>query len=346
MTKPRFLNKIIIILAGSDHEINKLMEVNPGLSSRFTGAVDFTPLSPDDCYQLLQTSLEKNKHLDAALVSSPSPSFRSEVIDKFDELVSLGTFANGRDVRTVSKGIVGAVVMSSGSSLTVTEALVKDQIDVLIDERRLRLLSAASASTTRLPGANGTRQKMRARPATQAPPARSTNTNTNTSTSTSTNANTSTSTTPPSSTPPPTQDAQSNPSSSANGKDPSDGPEQTSNATRDTGVSDAIWQQLQEDIRKAEEKRQERQRLQNEGKALQQWLEKCADAQRQRDLKEIERKKRELEERLRREAEEKSRLEKSGRCPMGYRWIRQAGGYRYSGGSHWVADGDIKNLRR
>jgi AAA+ superfamily predicted ATPase len=35
ITKPQFANKIVIILAGYDHDMNKLMAVNPGLSSRF-----------------------------------------------------------------------------------------------------------------------------------------------------------------------------------------------------------------------------------------------------------------------------------------------------------------------
>jgi hypothetical protein len=35
VTKPKFLGKIVIILAGYDNDMNKLMAVNPGLSSRF-----------------------------------------------------------------------------------------------------------------------------------------------------------------------------------------------------------------------------------------------------------------------------------------------------------------------
>ena len=41
MTQERFMNKLIIILAGYEHEINSLFSVNPGLSSRFAEEIMF-----------------------------------------------------------------------------------------------------------------------------------------------------------------------------------------------------------------------------------------------------------------------------------------------------------------
>ena len=37
VTKPKFFQKIIIVLAGYDKDINRLMSLNPGLTSRFPG---------------------------------------------------------------------------------------------------------------------------------------------------------------------------------------------------------------------------------------------------------------------------------------------------------------------
>ena len=42
-----------------------------------------------------------------------------------------------------------------------------------------------------------------------------------------------------------------------------------------------------------------------------------------------------------REAEMRKKLELEGRCPVGYHWIRQQGGWRCAGGSHYVPDGEM-----
>lgn len=97
-------------------------------------------------------------------------------------------------------------------------------------------------------------------------------------------------------------------------------------------------------MRKAEEEEKERKRLEEEGEKLKEWLKKCADAKREVELKEIERKKRALQDKMRREAEERAKLKKSGRCPMGYSWIKQTGGYRCAGGSLWVPDSQVKSM--
>lgn len=44
ITKPRFLNKQVIILAGYDNQINEMLDANPGLSSRFAESVNFNTL--------------------------------------------------------------------------------------------------------------------------------------------------------------------------------------------------------------------------------------------------------------------------------------------------------------
>lgn len=63
VTKPRYLNKVVIILAGYEAQINRLMDVNPSLSSRFSESVDFQFLNPESCLNLLQQSLGKKKQI-------------------------------------------------------------------------------------------------------------------------------------------------------------------------------------------------------------------------------------------------------------------------------------------
>lgn len=46
ITKPKYYQKLIIILAGYDTDINRLMAMNPGLTSRFPESIEFHGLRP------------------------------------------------------------------------------------------------------------------------------------------------------------------------------------------------------------------------------------------------------------------------------------------------------------
>jgi hypothetical protein len=61
ITKLRFAQRLIIILADYDEDINRLMSTNPGLTSRFPGSLQFESPSPRGCIQLLDELLSKQK---------------------------------------------------------------------------------------------------------------------------------------------------------------------------------------------------------------------------------------------------------------------------------------------
>jgi hypothetical protein len=328
ITKPQFLNKLVIILAGYDHEINRMLDVNPGLSSRFSESVDFQKLSPESCYQLLRTTLEKKSQLDMSRISTPSDSFHAEVMKKFGELSALENFANGRDVQTVCKSIVKTIMKATkpaGDALVVTEEIVIDQIECMLKERTARArYSEVSATPQVTAGAPLPRVRTQDRPA---PPV-----------TTSADAYAVELKTAPG------LESQQAQGIDEAAHEPEDSPHEAAVSTRDASVSDAIWNQLQKDAQKAEEEKRELRRLAEQEEELRQWLKKCADAKRERELAEIERKRQELEEKLRRQALEQEKLAKMGVCPMGYQWIRQSGGYRCAGGSHWVSDGQMRKM--
>lgn len=90
--------------------------------------------------------------------------------------------------------------------------------------------------------------------------------------------------------------------------DSSEGPNGPRNqplAQRDAGVSVEIWNQLQLDRKKAEEAEKELQRMIEEERKLKQWLKACADVKRQKELEELERKRREAAEKRRQDAKAK-----------------------------------------
>lgn len=52
LTKDAYKNKVVFILAGYNDDINGLLKVNPGLSSRFPEVMQFSNLTPKQCHEL------------------------------------------------------------------------------------------------------------------------------------------------------------------------------------------------------------------------------------------------------------------------------------------------------
>ncbi|RYP62375.1 hypothetical protein DL770_009601 [Monosporascus sp. CRB-9-2] len=107
MTKMQFARKIIVILAGYEEDMNKLMHVNRGLRSRFATEVVFRHMRPEDCLQLLQQCVGKlgiqidgADHLDNATMT---------LVRLFAKLRATKSWANGRDVERLAERVIGHV---------------------------------------------------------------------------------------------------------------------------------------------------------------------------------------------------------------------------------------------
>ena len=140
ITKPKFFGKVVIILAGYDDDMNKLLTVNTGLSSRFSEEVVFRDMTPEHCLQLLDRTLEQKKISIAALRAHGSDVYR-EMINLLKELSSLKFWGNARDVHTLAKAMVSATFRAtndSTSSLTLTSQEALDCAKIMLAERRER----------------------------------------------------------------------------------------------------------------------------------------------------------------------------------------------------------------
>ena len=58
MTRETFASKIVVILPGYDQEMNHLLAVNTGLSSRFPEEIIFEHMSPGHCLEVLRKKLK------------------------------------------------------------------------------------------------------------------------------------------------------------------------------------------------------------------------------------------------------------------------------------------------
>jgi hypothetical protein len=341
MTKPKFAGKMVIILAGYDNDMNRLLRVNEGLSSRFADEITFPALNSTYCLQLLSSKLKESKVLPPTL---NSPKFQGLL----DELSGLPGWGNARDVQTLSKSMVRAVFQqnTSGGQLVLSEEVATACIEIMLTARRAR------SQALPVPHSLLTDQ-VQSLTAFQDAPQSSFTTSTKIQHS--------------------VQPLEELPEESRKAV-----PE-TIEERRDAGVSNSTWAQLQADKKAAElytqhQEKMIREQQENlkaaeeaeaklaaETKALQEieaknnaealeLLRKREEARikelearalREKIEQELERRRKAEEERKRQEAKAQAKLREMGICPMGFKWVKQNGGYRCSAGGHWVDDAQL-----
>jgi hypothetical protein len=346
MTKPKFVGKMVIILAGYENDINNLMRVNEGLSSRFADEISFPSLKPAHCLQLLEDKLKKNQIM---FPSMKDPIIYQELLELMAEISTLPSWGNARDVQTLANSMVRAVYQSNTTKVEQLHLPAKVALDCVnskLSERRARANVIPSSRTS-------LSRPLQLQHASQQPaPLRS------------------------SSTVKPAKRVPLAP------KDDDEKPQRSENLEdgRDNGVSDEVWLQLKRDKRletlqlhKAAQKIKEQEEDQRRAEIAEEEAEKAAAAlrviqakneaealklsrmreeariremearaERERIQRELDRRRREVEERRKREEVAQSKLRQMGVCVAGFRWTKQAGGYRCAGGSHWVTDSELR----
>ena len=360
LTKPKYMKKLVVILAGYDEDINRLMTINAGLTSRFPEAIVFEPLSPEHSLDLLGGTLA-SKQLDTNILSTDNGVFRRQIWHALRRLSATKSWGNARDVKYLADKIFNRVLIDTPAAdrkLEVTESIIKAETEALYRERADR--NEADVSSTQA--------KDLSSQATSAPIAQPRTTGASSvATASKSNENSS----ELALTTQPTEDRPERLREAS----PSPVPDLD---TRDDGVSDETWRQLQTDRQRAHDLEQQRvnalkdqekilqtveheqtqllraeasneaaaasalaagnvaakKRLEDERRALLLERER-ARLQEAMARRERERVERLVEEEVRKQIE----LRRMGICAAGFRWIKQAGGYRCAGGSHFVGDG-------
>lgn len=355
ITKPRFAQKLIIILAGYDADINRLMSINPGLTSRFPESLQFDPLSSADCIKLICELLLKEKRdlltksqaqFDLVCLESPDFEFMKAMSQRFDRLSKTAGWANARDVGTLTKTIFGkSLQSSSGKKLVLSKDTVIEALDSMINERSSRVVYPQNPPST------ATDLALRTQPLSK-PVAKLEN-----------------------------QGSVNEDMASSKEPDTMEPKTDTSTATtkRDAGVTDEVWYQLEKDQALAEAKEKEYLRLKEEeeeqnkktlklkaeeekaARELEAAKRKADEDEKRRHEQarlqhELERRRQEaileklrkqqeaLAEARRKEQANQMKLRSMGVCVAGFIWIKQSGGYRCAGGSHWVSDAQLRSL--
>jgi SpoVK/Ycf46/Vps4 family AAA+-type ATPase len=359
LTKPKFAQKLVVILAGYDKDIDRLMSMNPGLTSRFPETVMFKHIEPETCLELLTKVLsdlqtKKKAPLDISVIDPPSAQLRQQLLQLFKRLSALESWGNARDVKSLAKSMFQALISTAAppiTSLILTEPLVVCVMKDMIDERSRRHAAAGSSRFSK-----PTPNRPMPPPQTDNPVPPSAQ-----------GSNTSTNTAPPPPPPPPTatdmneeeddmKPAEKEPEPATEPEDPF---ASIFKAKRDAGVSDEIWEQLERDKHAMVAKEREYRQLQEEKRQYEEQIkefiraEKAAADEEERRVREQARIAAEMERRRRdeelaaaererqKQMERQKKLKVMGPCPMGYMWIKQASGYRCAGGSHMLSDANV-----
>ncbi|KAG0696167.1 P-loop containing nucleoside triphosphate hydrolase protein [Suillus ampliporus] len=142
MTNERFMNKLVIVFAGYEKEMNALLSVNPGLASRFSEEIILTNMPAAKCLQVLDKDLRKTQIVLSELADTSSSAY-PEMESIIDRMSRLSNWGNARDVKSIAQRLIhhafSTVANTPGSppSLTADDAIavMKD----LLNQQRQRL---------------------------------------------------------------------------------------------------------------------------------------------------------------------------------------------------------------
>ncbi|KAH8691554.1 P-loop containing nucleoside triphosphate hydrolase protein [Talaromyces proteolyticus] len=356
LTKQKYMGKIVVILAGYTHQIDELLQINPGLSSRFPEEVVFENMDPEICVELLDIELKKNDiEVTPPLNNELLLVERQQMIDIFAKLSRLRSWGNGRDVKNIAKDICSdAFAGNMSKELRVTFADILRHLNKMLKSQMARNESREDFTH---PTNHGFSSSLLP-PMQDLPKAPITASSITSKTETAE--------------PVPTNEKE------VYEKDTSE--DIADSTQRDPGVSDEVWQQLQRNI--AEEKAlkqvedmfisaqqrdyeahkesetvrlKEIQRLEEEKRLADESRRKVIEEQLRQEKRCMEaalKAKREAEEKLRKAQEEaekrrqqelavQKKIRDMGICPAGFRWIKGGAGYRCAGGSHYLSNSQL-----
>ena len=133
VTKPKFARKLIIVLAGYEEDMDRLLKLNPGMKSRFATEFTFKPLRAEQCIEQLRAvvgkvgiTIQDTREMDA--------NTRSTLVSSLGRMANEKGWASGRSVETLGEKLIAhifkecAIKGYTGKELMVTG---KDLLTIL-----------------------------------------------------------------------------------------------------------------------------------------------------------------------------------------------------------------------
>ncbi|KAK0646884.1 P-loop containing nucleoside triphosphate hydrolase protein [Cercophora newfieldiana] len=107
MTKTKYHNKMVIVLAGYEDDMDQLMNANPGLRSWFTTDIHFSSMTVELSWEFILTLLRKEDIVIEDSADCTSGSSTGRALDLLGQLAETPGWANARELKTLAKQLVG-----------------------------------------------------------------------------------------------------------------------------------------------------------------------------------------------------------------------------------------------
>ncbi|KAM0265171.1 hypothetical protein ACHAQJ_000324 [Trichoderma viride] len=345
LTNPTSAGKMVVILAGLTMEMDMLKNRYPKLSSLFPEQILFESILPDDCVKVLLRELEGSGiGIVVKFLTDPSTEDYRKVKDLFHSLCALPGWSNAHDIKNLAKQIIRQFISTADLSALhqgLPPHCITKCLEQAITERRDRIRIhglTSSSSYPPVPVQNFVRQEMApSRPRSDIRTAEREGgwaLNTKVSIDTRTQH----------------QDLSSyeRPSQSITTQGPKvKAPEINENQqsrlnedsiTREDGVSNENWQKLCKAKKKS---RSGKRILKDRLEQAQLELKSAEETKDEANIKVFQERLAETQKKVDDEEKVQKALKEMTRCVYGYTWVKQTGGYRCEGGSHFVSDEEL-----
>jgi len=144
ITSTKYKGKMVIIMAGYEDHMRALIGTNPGLPRRFTEEIEFSPWGAQDCVDLFVAKLAKQENAQLA------DNALRPLLKGFEEMSRLDGWGNAGDVENVlDKAIKQRNKRSDDDGNVEGPMLLKDvatALDTLLQQRRNNTRNKARAS--------------------------------------------------------------------------------------------------------------------------------------------------------------------------------------------------------
>ncbi|RSL58636.1 hypothetical protein CEP54_007673 [Fusarium duplospermum] len=133
MTKPRYLRKMVIVLAGYERDMNQLLRANAGLRGRFPTEVYFNAMEPGVSLKHLKERLHA-QGIGIQAYEKPDKAEIDTVFRLFGKLAKTDGWSNGRDVQSLASAITAQVYQNADNGSSMGEEVDLPGLSISFDE--------------------------------------------------------------------------------------------------------------------------------------------------------------------------------------------------------------------